>query len=90
LPQPDPQNALFNLGLAAAHYLAGRYPEAVICARKTMQQRFALTECVAEITVRCGEIRVEVERMLKFLDRLADGSGEASACKNASAGSPQT
>src|SRR4029077_6536167 len=34
----DPQNAIFNVGLAAAHYLAGRYPEAIGCARKAVQQ----------------------------------------------------
>jgi adenylate cyclase len=39
----DPQNALFNVALAAAHYLAGRYTEAFGCARKAMQQRFGLT-----------------------------------------------
>jgi TolB-like protein/Flp pilus assembly protein TadD len=38
----DPQNALFNVGLAAAHYLAGRYPEAIAFGRKAMQQRLAL------------------------------------------------
>ncbi len=35
----DPQNAIFNVGLAAAHYLAGRYDEANGCARKAVQQR---------------------------------------------------
>jgi adenylate cyclase len=35
----DPQNAIFNVGLAAAHYLAGSYPEAIGCARKAVQQR---------------------------------------------------
>jgi len=39
----DPQNALFNVSLAAAHYLAGRYNEAIVYARKAMQQRFGLT-----------------------------------------------
>jgi tetratricopeptide (TPR) repeat protein len=39
----DPQNALFNVALAAAHYLAGRYTEAVSFGRKAMQQRFGLT-----------------------------------------------
>ena len=39
----DPQNALFNIGLAGAHYLAGRYNEAVSFGRKAMQQRFGLT-----------------------------------------------
>jgi len=38
----DPQNVLFNVGLAAAHYQAGRYIEAVGIARKAMQQRFGL------------------------------------------------
>jgi adenylate cyclase len=35
----DTQNAIFNVGLAAAHYLAGRYAEAIGCARKAVQQR---------------------------------------------------
>jgi adenylate cyclase len=39
----DPQNAIFNVGLAGAHYLAGRYTEAVSCGRRAMQQRFGLT-----------------------------------------------
>jgi TolB-like protein/Flp pilus assembly protein TadD len=39
----DPQNALLNAALAAAHYQAGRYPEAVDCGRKAIQQRFELT-----------------------------------------------
>jgi adenylate cyclase len=39
----DPQNALFNVALAAAHYQAGRYNEAIVCGRKAMQQRFGLT-----------------------------------------------
>jgi adenylate cyclase len=39
----DPQNALFNVALAAAHYLAGRYNDAIVCGRKAMQQRFGLT-----------------------------------------------
>jgi len=39
----DPQNALLNAALAAAHYQAGRYPEAVGFGRKAIQQRFELT-----------------------------------------------
>jgi Flp pilus assembly protein TadD len=35
----DPQAFLFNVSLAIAHYLADRYPEAVIFARKAVQQR---------------------------------------------------
>ena len=38
----DPQNSLFNAGLAAAHYLAGRYTEAVGFARRSSQQRQGL------------------------------------------------
>ena len=39
----DPQNALLNAALAAAHYQAGRYTEAVGFGRKAIQQRFELT-----------------------------------------------
>ncbi|OKO69740.1 hypothetical protein AC628_32480 [Bradyrhizobium sp. NAS96.2] len=39
----DPQNALLNAALAAAHYQAGRYAVAVGFGRKAIQQRFELT-----------------------------------------------
>jgi tetratricopeptide (TPR) repeat protein len=39
----DPQNALLNAALAAAHYQAGRYEQAVGFGRKAIQQRFELT-----------------------------------------------
>jgi len=39
----DPQNAVFNMGLAGAHYLAGRYSEAIGFARKALQQRHGWT-----------------------------------------------
>ncbi len=39
----DPQNAIFNVGLAVAHYLAGRYSEAVGFGRKSLQQRDGMT-----------------------------------------------
>ena len=39
----DPQNAIFNTGLAIAHYLAGRFVEAVEYGRETLQQRSAFT-----------------------------------------------
>ena len=38
----DPQNAIFNVHLAAAHYLMGRYAEAAGFGRKAIQQRFGL------------------------------------------------
>ena len=38
----DPQNSMFNVGLAVAHYLAGRYAEAAGFGRKSLQQRDGL------------------------------------------------
>jgi adenylate cyclase len=39
----DPQNAIFNTAIAVAHYLAGRYPEAIVFGRKALQQRTQFT-----------------------------------------------
>ncbi len=39
----DPQNAIFFVGLAAAHYLRGRYIEAVNFGRKAVQHRSTFT-----------------------------------------------
>jgi adenylate cyclase len=39
----DPQNAIFNAGFAAAHYLAGRYAKAVEYSSTALQQRSAFT-----------------------------------------------
>jgi tetratricopeptide (TPR) repeat protein len=39
----DPQNAIFNTAIAVAHYLAGRYSEAVVFGRKALQQRTQFT-----------------------------------------------
>jgi TolB-like protein/class 3 adenylate cyclase/Flp pilus assembly protein TadD len=39
----DPQNAVFNNALAVAHYLAGRYTEAVSFSGKAVQQRDGMT-----------------------------------------------
>jgi adenylate cyclase len=38
----DPQNAIFTTGIAIAHYLAGRYADAVAFCRKAFQQRSGL------------------------------------------------
>jgi TolB-like protein/Flp pilus assembly protein TadD len=35
----DPQNAIFNIGIAIAHYMAGRYDEAIAACHKAFQQR---------------------------------------------------
>jgi len=39
----DPQNAIFNTGLAVTHYLTERYAEAVEYSSKTLQQRSTFT-----------------------------------------------
>ena len=39
----DPQNAIFNVALAVAHFLESRYPEAVNFARKAVQERDGMT-----------------------------------------------
>ena len=39
----DPQNAIFNTGLAIAHYLAGRFAEALKYSQETLQQRSAFS-----------------------------------------------
>ncbi len=39
----DPQNAIFNTGLAIAHYFAGRYAQAIECSQKALQQRSTFT-----------------------------------------------
>jgi adenylate cyclase len=39
----DPQNAIFNTGLAIAHYLTGRFAEALEYSQKTLQQRSAFS-----------------------------------------------
>jgi tetratricopeptide (TPR) repeat protein len=39
----DPQNAIFNMSLATAYYLAGRYEEAVAYGRKAVQLRHGMT-----------------------------------------------
>jgi len=38
----DPQNSMFNMALSVAHYLAGRYTEAVGFGRRSVQQREGL------------------------------------------------
>jgi adenylate cyclase len=42
----DPQNTIFYVGPAAAHYLAGRYTEAVAFGRKAIQQRINFTAVI--------------------------------------------
>jgi pentatricopeptide repeat protein len=35
----DPQNAIFNVGIAITHYMAGRYDDAIAACRTAFQQR---------------------------------------------------
>ena len=39
----DPQNAIFNTGIAVTHYLKERYGKAVEYSNKSLQQRSAFT-----------------------------------------------
>jgi adenylate cyclase len=38
----DPQNSIFNVGIAIGHYLEGRYSEAIAACRRAFQQRAGL------------------------------------------------
>ena len=55
----DPQNAIFNTGIAVVHYLSGRFAEAVGFGRKALQQRSGFTAgnriCVASLA-QAGQI----------------------------------
>ncbi len=39
----DPQNAIFNCGIAVTHYFSGRFADAVAFSRKSLQQRSGFT-----------------------------------------------
>jgi tetratricopeptide (TPR) repeat protein len=55
----DPQNAIFNTGIAVVHYLSGRFAESVDFGRKALQQRSGFTAsnriCVASLA-QAGQI----------------------------------
>ena len=55
----DPQNAIFNTGIAVVHYLSGRFAESVGFGRKALQQRSGFTAsnriCVASLA-QAGQI----------------------------------
>ena len=65
----DPQDVIFYGGLAAAHYLAGRYDEAIKNAHRLLQHRptftGALRLCVVALAQagRLDEARVALERL---------------------------
>jgi TolB-like protein/class 3 adenylate cyclase len=55
----DPQNAVFNVGIAVVHYLSGRFAEALRFGRKALQQRSGFKAsnriCVASLA-QAGQI----------------------------------
>ena len=65
----DPQNAVFNTAIAVAHYLSGRYPEAVVFGRKALQQRTQFTSghriYVASLA-QAGQIEEARESLLRL------------------------
>lgn len=68
----DPQLFLFNVSLAIAHYLAGRYPEAVAFGRKAVQQRAGFTgghRIFAASLAQAGQLN-EARRALEELRKL--------------------
>ena len=67
----DPQNAIFNVGLAAAHYLAGRYTEAVDCSRKASQQRSDSPQVIA-FTARAWRRPGQIDEARAALARLQE------------------
>jgi tetratricopeptide (TPR) repeat protein len=67
----DPQNAIFNTGLAVTHYLAGRYAEAVEYSGKTLQQRSAFS---AGYRIHCASLAQagEADQAREALARLKE------------------
>jgi len=68
----DPQNVIFNTGIAVVHYLSGRFTEAVGFGRKALQQRSGFTAsnriCVASLA-QAGQID-EARAVLARLKKL--------------------
>jgi adenylate cyclase len=73
----DPQNTIFYVGLAAAHYLAGRYSEAVAFGRKAIEQRVNFTGshrifCASLAQVgQLAEARAELARLKELQPELS-------------------
>jgi adenylate cyclase len=65
----DPQDVIFYGGMAAAHYLAGRYDEAINCALRVLQRRPTFTGALRLRVValaqagRLDEARAALERL---------------------------
>ena len=68
----DPQNSIFNVGIAIAHYFSGHYAEAIASCRKAFQQRSGLARgsriYIASLA-QAGQIedaRAALERVKEF------------------------
>ena len=65
----DPQNAIFNVGIAIAHYMSGRYDAAIAACRAAFQQRSGMVRgtrvYIASLAQagRLGEARVALAHM---------------------------
>jgi tetratricopeptide (TPR) repeat protein len=73
----DPQNAIFNTGLAIAHYFAGRYPKAVEYSSAMVQQRSAFT-AGHRIHVASLAQNGQIDEAREALARLKDGHPDLS------------
>lgn len=73
----DPQDVIFYGGMAAAHYLAGRYDEAINCAQRVLQSRPTFTGAlrlrVAALAQagRLDEARVALDRLKELQPELS-------------------
>jgi adenylate cyclase len=65
----DPQTFLFNTNLAIAHYVAGRYAEAVAFGRKAVQQRPGFTPALRIYTASLAQTG-QIEEASAALDQL--------------------
>ena len=82
----DPQNVIFNNALAVAHYLAGRYTEAISFARKAVQQRDGMTSghriliaCLAQAD-QLDEAHTELQRLRELQPNVSIAWWHAGVC----------
>jgi TolB-like protein len=67
----DPQNAIFNSAQGVAHYLAGRYADAVVFSRRAVQQRDGMT-LAHRLNVAALAQAGQIEEARLALDRLRE------------------
>jgi adenylate cyclase len=73
----DPQTFLFNANLAIAHYVAGRYDEAVAVGRKAVQQRPSFTPSLRIYSASLAQTG-QIDEARATLDQLKDLQPETS------------